>query len=481
MAPSVPNNRIHHQHHNHQMPTTAAGGQMLPLAINIPPGQIALQHLLFQSHHGTAGDGITAALALAATASRTAALLNALFAVGSAHTTTQPTSQQQMQQLELLMDGAKKRASDQTAAPVLIPLSSDQQHQQMSSRISNLLTTGIGGCDTKFCEKMDANFQEISHAHNQQQRGGVSTANSAFLVEQLLPKSVPNSMASPTSSPSSTSSPCRQSGPLPFPPSAGIVAAAIASAATTTGATGASTSMPRPALSSAVDGAGGGISALSLPRAIAPSIKVGTAAASAGASPSSLALEYVNGGYGMKNPLLNAHNAPPDVDPTPAPTSAPGALSCRTCGKKFHLQRLLNRHAKCHSDLKRYLCTFCGKGFNDTFDLKRHTRTHTGVRPYKCDLCEKSFTQRCSLESHMRKVHGRAHSYGYKERRSKVFVCEECGFTAPAYDEYALHIQRAHPLSAALMKLRNAAAAAAAAASAGGSSKACRGKSSERK
>jgi uncharacterized Zn-finger protein len=39
---------------------------------------------------------------------------------------------------------------------------------------------------------------------------------------------------------------------------------------------------------------------------------------------------------------------------------------------------LLNRHMKCHSDVKRYLCTFCGKGFNDTFDLKRHTRTHTG-------------------------------------------------------------------------------------------------------
>lgn len=51
---------------------------------------------------------------------------------------------------------------------------------------------------------------------------------------------------------------------------------------------------------------------------------------------------------------------------------------CRVCSKSFSLQRLLNRHMKCHSDVKRYLCTFCGKGFNDTFDLKRHTRTHTG-------------------------------------------------------------------------------------------------------
>ena len=53
-------------------------------------------------------------------------------------------------------------------------------------------------------------------------------------------------------------------------------------------------------------------------------------------------------------------------------------FACGLCGKVFKLQRLLNRHLKNHSQLKRYLCTFCGKGFNDTFDLKRHTRTHTG-------------------------------------------------------------------------------------------------------
>lgn len=98
----------------------------------------------------------------------------------------------------------------------------------------------------------------------------------------------------------------------------------------------------------------------------------------------------------------------------------PNRFTCHVCSKNFSLQRLLNRHMKCHSDVKRYLCTFCGKGFNDTFDLKRHTRTHTGVRPYKCNLCEKSFTQRCSLESHCLKVHGVQHQYAYKERRTKV-------------------------------------------------------------
>lgn len=154
-------------------------------------------------------------------------------------------------------------------------------------------------------------------------------------------------------------------------------------------------------------------------------------------------------------------------------------FTCRMCSKTFSLQRLLNRHMKCHSDIKRYLCTFCGKGFNDTFDLKRHTRTHTGVRPYKCNLCEKSFTQRCSLESHCLKVHGVQHQYAYKERRTKVgprmtarflrienvinfrgiylvrlqmYVCEECGHTTSEPEVHYIHLKENHPYSPALLK-----------------------------
>lgn len=45
-------------------------------------------------------------------------------------------------------------------------------------------------------------------------------------------------------------------------------------------------------------------------------------------------VEFVNGGYGMKNPLLKSvAGTPPDVDPSPAPDSDGGGLSCRTCGK----------------------------------------------------------------------------------------------------------------------------------------------------
>ncbi|KAM4564577.1 putative transcription factor Ovo-like 1a [Fundulus diaphanus] len=134
-----------------------------------------------------------------------------------------------------------------------------------------------------------------------------------------------------------------------------------------------------------------------------------------------------------------------NTPPTPA-----GAFVCQVCQKTFQYQRMLNRHVKCHSETKRHLCNFCGKGFNDTFDLKRHVRTHTGVRPYKCTLCDKAFTQRCSLESHMKKIHSVTLKYAYKERRNKLYVCEECGHTAATQDELLLHLQSLHPDSALL-------------------------------
>ncbi|XP_030875042.1 transcription factor Ovo-like 2 isoform X3 [Halichoerus grypus] len=113
---------------------------------------------------------------------------------------------------------------------------------------------------------------------------------------------------------------------------------------------------------------------------------------------------------------------------------------------------MLNRHLKCHNQVKRHLCTFCGKGFNDTFDLKRHVRTHTGIRPYKCDICNKAFTQRCSLESHLKKIHGVQQQYAYKQRRDKLYVCEDCGYTGPTQEDLYLHVNSAHPGSAFLKK-----------------------------
>ncbi|XP_066507691.1 putative transcription factor Ovo-like 1 [Hoplias malabaricus] len=137
---------------------------------------------------------------------------------------------------------------------------------------------------------------------------------------------------------------------------------------------------------------------------------------------------------------------------TKIPPPSSGDFLCPVCHKIFPLQRMLTRHLKCHSLIKRHPCRYCGKGFNDTFDLKRHMRTHTGIRPYRCDLCEKAFTQRCSLESHLRKIHGVRQQYAYRQRRSKIFVCEDCGFTSSRPDEYFLHMRQRHPESPALRR-----------------------------
>uniref|UniRef100_A0A8B9F1V9 Ovo like zinc finger 2 n=1 Tax=Amazona collaria TaxID=241587 RepID=A0A8B9F1V9_9PSIT len=142
--------------------------------------------------------------------------------------------------------------------------------------------------------------------------------------------------------------------------------------------------------------------------------------------------------------------SPPD--PSPRPGSPRVGKGCELCGKGFRLQRMLNRHIKCHSQVKRHLCTFCGKGFNDTFDLKRHVRTHTGIRPYKCEVCNKAFTQRCSLESHLKKIHGVQQQYAYKQRRDKLYVCEDCGYTGPTQEDLYLHVSNVHPGSAFLKK-----------------------------
>lgn len=76
----------------------------------------------------------------------------------------------------------------------------------------------------------------------------------------------------------------------------------------------------------------------------------------------------------------------------------------------------------------------------------------SGIRPYRCEMCEKAFTQRCSLESHLRKIHGVRQQYAYRQRRSKIFVCEDCGFTSNRPDEYFLHVRQRHPDSPALRR-----------------------------
>jgi len=113
--------------------------------------------------------------------------------------------------------------------------------------------------------------------------------------------------------------------------------------------------------------------------------------------------------------------------------------ACHVCQKTYSHPRLLNRHMQSHTPYKKHHCPRCGKGFNDAFDLKRHIRTHTGIKPFQCSLCEKSFTQRCSLEAHMTRVHSISQKFAFRERRPKLFVCEDCGETFQENNDFRQH------------------------------------------
>ncbi len=51
------------------------------------------------------------------------------------------------------------------------------------------------------------------------------------------------------------------------------------------------------------------------------------------------------------------------------------------------------------------------------------------------------------MESHQRKVHGFNQKFGYKTRRNKLYVCEDCGHTSNDPANHYEHIKILHPYS----------------------------------
>lgn len=45
----------------------------------------------------------------------------------------------------------------------------------------------------------------------------------------------------------------------------------------------------------------------------------------------------------------------------------------------------------------------------------------------------------------MKKIHSITQKYAYKERRNKLYVCEECGHTSGTQDELLQHLHSLHP------------------------------------
>lgn len=45
----------------------------------------------------------------------------------------------------------------------------------------------------------------------------------------------------------------------------------------------------------------------------------------------------------------------------------------------------------------------------------------------------------------MKKIHSITQKYAYKERRNKLYVCEECGHTSGTQDDLLAHLNSLHP------------------------------------
>lgn len=99
---------------------------------------------------------------------------------------------------------------------------------------------------------------------------------------------------------------------------------------------------------------------------------------------------------------------------------------------------------KRHYDIRPYSCEICNKAYAEKYDLKMHKRIHNNIRPFQCSECDKSFTQRCQLESHMTYGHNAKMPFKYRERRTKLYVCEECGITTNTASENEKHTQEFH-------------------------------------
>jgi len=152
--------------------------------------------------------------------------------------------------------------------------------------------------------------------------------------------------------------------------------------------------------------------------------------------------------------------------------------SCQLCSFKTPIySRLVNTHAKIHSEERNYKCEQCGKGFKNTKQLKNHRRLHRtqglgmGKPPneqifpgseanpvvmHRCGDCGAAFKQKKTLREHLckerneqlecpecQRVFGsksslRLHLRSHQEQ--KRFRCEACDHEASDHNAFRRHL-----------------------------------------
>ncbi|KAH8349575.1 hypothetical protein KR084_001915 [Drosophila pseudotakahashii] len=148
--------------------------------------------------------------------------------------------------------------------------------------------------------------------------------------------------------------------------------------------------------------------------------------------------------------------------------------SCQLCSFKTPIySRLVNTHAKIHSEERNYKCEQCGKGFKNTKQLKNHRRLHRTqglgmgkpasesepnpiVAMHRCEDCGTAFKQKKTLREHLckerneqlecpecQRVFGsksslRLHLRSHQEQ--KRFRCDTCDHEASDHNAFRRHL-----------------------------------------
>ncbi|XP_017057688.1 methyl-CpG-binding domain protein 6 [Drosophila ficusphila] len=116
---------------------------------------------------------------------------------------------------------------------------------------------------------------------------------------------------------------------------------------------------------------------------------------------------------------------------------------CQLCSFKTPIySRLVNTHAKIHSEERNYKCEQCGKGFKNTKQLKNHRRLHRtqglgmGKQAqeqqdvaHRCEDCGAAFKQKKSLREHLCK------------ERNEQLECPECQRVFGSKSSLRLHLR----------------------------------------
>lgn len=134
-------------------------------------------------------------------------------------------------------------------------------------------------------------------------------------------------------------------------------------------------------------------------------------------------------------------------------------FKCEECEKTFKNSRQLKNHRRWHrnqsqapeeniktqipktpivmecdndiSNTSFHLCSHCGAAFSHQRSLRAHCCTHDDGKTLKCEICQKTISSKYSLKLHMRRIHN--------ESTEKCYKCSSCDYGTNDHNAFRRH------------------------------------------